>query len=66
VRASTVNYRKLAGITTRRIKEEIERLNQKAERKKKEKATKIALRSPVKKNRDSLMRKRLRESDCKI
>jgi hypothetical protein len=48
-RASTINYRELAEITTRRTKEKIERLNQKTERKKKEKAVKIALRSPVKK-----------------
>jgi hypothetical protein len=48
-RASTVNYRELAGITTRRTREEIERLNQEAERKKKEKAAEMALRSPVKK-----------------
>jgi hypothetical protein len=65
-RASTVNYRKLAGITTRRTRKEIERLNQEAERKKKEKAAEMALRSPVKKNRDSSMRRRLRGSDCKI
>jgi hypothetical protein len=48
-RASTVNYRELAEIITRRIKEKIECLNQETERKKKEKAAKIALRSPVKK-----------------
>jgi hypothetical protein len=47
-RASTVNYRELAGITTPRTREEIERLNQEAERKK-EKAAEMALRSPVKK-----------------
>ena len=48
-RASTVNYQELAGISTRRTREEIESLNQEAERKKKEKAAEMALRSPVKK-----------------
>ena len=48
-RASTVNYRELAGISTRCTREEIDSLNQKAERKKKEKAAEMALRSPVKK-----------------
>jgi hypothetical protein len=48
-RVNTVNYRELAGITIRRIREEIERLNQKTKRKKKKKATEITLRSPVKK-----------------
>jgi hypothetical protein len=48
-RASTVNYWELAGISTCCTREEIESLNQEAERKKKEKAAEIALRSPVKK-----------------
>jgi hypothetical protein len=46
-RAGTIDYRALAGLS--RTREEIERLNQEAERKKKAKATEIALRSPVKK-----------------
>jgi hypothetical protein len=46
-RAGTVDYRALAGLS--RTREEIERLNQEAERKKKAKAAEMALRSPVKK-----------------
>jgi hypothetical protein len=46
-RAGTVDYRALAGLS--RTMEEIERLNQEAERKKKAKAAEMALRSPVKK-----------------
>jgi IgA-specific serine endopeptidase len=46
-RAGTVDYRALAGLS--RTREEIECLNQEAERKKKAKAAKMALRSPVKK-----------------
>jgi hypothetical protein len=47
VRAGTVDYRALAGLS--RTREEIERLNQKAERRKKAKAAEMVLRSPVKK-----------------
>jgi hypothetical protein len=46
-RADTVDYRALAGLS--RTREEIECLNQEAERKKKAKAAEMALRSPVKK-----------------
>jgi hypothetical protein len=46
-RAGTVDYRAPAGLS--RTREEIERLNQKAVRKKKAKAAEMALRSPVKK-----------------
>jgi hypothetical protein len=46
-RAGTVDYRALAGLS--RTREEIERLNQETERKKKAKAAEMALRSPVKK-----------------
>jgi chromosome segregation ATPase len=46
-RAGTIDYRAFTELS--RTKEEIERLNQKAERKKKAKAAEIALRSPIKK-----------------
>ena len=46
-RVGTVDYRALAGLS--RTREEIERLNQKIERKKKAKAAEMVLRSPVKK-----------------
>jgi hypothetical protein len=46
-RAGTVDYRALTRLS--RIREEIKRLNQKIERKKKAKAVEMALRSPIKK-----------------
>jgi hypothetical protein len=46
-RAGTIDYRALTRLS--RIREEIERLNQETERKKKAKTAEMALRSPVKK-----------------